>query len=55
MTERNYDLCLFSSQALINDRAIKMLVLYMGDGWVGNQTISIRMKGQIYKQNTSME
>ena len=37
LLKRNYDLCLFSSLALINDK-VYLLELYMGDrrGWSNN-------------------
>ena len=41
LLKRNYDLCMFSTQALTNDK-VYLLVLYMGDGG-GDQTISIHM------------
>ena len=45
LLKRNYDLCIFSTQALTNDK-VYLLVLYMGDGGGGggDQTISIHMK-----------
>ena len=53
LLKRYYDLRLFSTQALTNDK-VYLLVLYMGDGG-GDQIISIHMKGKIYIQNSSME
>ena len=53
LLKRNYDLCMFSTQAWTNDN-VYLLVLYMGDGGC-DQLISIHMKGQIYLQESDME
>ena len=34
LLKRNYDLCMFTTQALTNDK-VYLLVLYMGDGGGG--------------------
>ena len=47
LLKRNCDLCLFSTQALRNDK-VYLLVLYMGDGG-GDQIISHEWGKFIYK------
>ena len=40
LLKRNYDLCMFSTQALTNDK-VYLLVLYMGDGGGGGWSNNI--------------
>ena len=40
LLKRNYDLCMFSTQALTNDK-VYLLVLYMGDGGGGAQQFHV--------------